>query len=98
MQTPSNMMRRKIGAEEAEEGFLFVEKNWLAKLPPPGTPFYLTVGKSQLKTRIAESGPCHCREPEHVHYRIELPLMNPTEGKTATLRVVKDDKVVLEYE
>src|SRR5437667_3696250 len=73
MQTPSNMMRRKIGAEEANEGFLFVEKNWLAKLPAPGTPFYLTVGKSQLKTRIIESGPCHCREPEHVHYRIALP-------------------------
>jgi len=98
MQTPSNMMRRKIGAEEANEGFLFVEKNWLAKLPAPGTTFYLTVGKSQLKTRIVESGPCHCREPEHVHYRIALPLMSPTEGQTATLRVVKDDKVVLEYE
>ena len=98
MQTPSNMMRRKIGAEEADEGFLFVEKSWLAKLPAPGTPFYLTVGKSQLKTRIVESGPCHCREPEHVHYRIPLPLMNPVEGQTAMLRVVKDDKVVLEYE
>jgi len=32
-----------------------------------------------------------------VHYRIALPLMNPTEGKTATLRVVKDDKVVHIY-
>jgi hypothetical protein len=96
MQTPSNMMRRKIGAEEANDGFLFVEKAWLPKLPAPGTTFYLTVGKSQLKTRIHESGPCRCREPEHVHYRIPLPLMNPVEGKTATLRVVKDDKVVLE--
>ncbi len=96
--TPSNILRRKVGAEEADEGFLFVEKNWLGKLPAPGAQFYLTVGKSQLKTRIQESGPCHCREPEHVHYRIPLPLMNPVEGKTASLRVVKEDKIVLEYE
>ena len=98
MQQPSNVMRRKVGAEEAEDGFLFVEKAWLAKLPKPGATFHLTVGKSQLKTRIVESGPCTCREPEHVHYRIPLPLMNPEQGRTATLRVVKDDKLVLEYE
>lgn len=94
----SNTMKRKIGQEEADEGFLFVEKAWLAKLPAPGTPFTLTVGKSQLKTKILESGPCHCREPTHTHYRIALPLMNPEAGRTASLRIVKDDKVVLEYE
>lgn len=93
----TNVMSRKIGAEEAEDGFLFVEKAWLPKLPPPGTPFSLTVGKTTLKTKIEESGPCNCRAPTHVHYRIHLPLMNPTEGRTATLRVVKDDKLVLEY-
>lgn len=93
----TNIMQRKIGPEEADEGFLFVEKAWLTKLPAPGTPFQLTVGKSTLKTRIEESGPCTCRQPEHVHYRIPLPLMNPTQGRTATLRVVKDDKLVLEY-
>jgi hypothetical protein len=98
MQQPANVMRRKIQADEAEDGFLLVEKAWLSKLPAPGTPFYLTVGKSQLKTKITESEPCHCREPEHVHYRIPLPLMNPEMGRTATLRVVKDDKLVLEYE
>jgi hypothetical protein len=97
-QQPSNIMQRKIGAEEAEDGFLFVEKSWLTKLPAPGATFYLTVGKSQLKTKIQESAPCSCREPVHVHYRIPLPLMNPVEGKTATLRIVKDDKLVLEYE
>ena len=98
MAIASNTMKRKIGPEEAEEGFLFVEKAWLSKLPAPGTPFQLTVGKSVLKTKIQESGPCHCREPEHVHYRIALPLMNPELGRTASLRVVKDDKIVLEYE
>ena len=94
----SNTMKRKVGAEEAEEGFLFVEKAWLPKLPAPGTSFQLTVGKSTLKTKIQESGPCRCREPEHVHYRIHLPLMNPEMGRTASLRVVKEDKIVLEYE
>ena len=94
----SNIMQRKVGAEEAEDGFLFVEKAWLAKLPTPGTPFQLTVGRSTIKTKIVESGPCNCRAPEHVHYRIGLPLMNPEQGRTATLRVVKDDKIVLEYE
>lgn len=94
----SNIMQRKIGAEEAEEGFLLVEKAWLPKLPTPGTPFHLTVGKSVLKTKIQESGPCNCRTPEHVHYRIPLPLMNPEQGRMATLRVVKEDKIVLEYE
>lgn len=98
MQQPSNIMQRKIGEEEADEGFLFVEKAWLAKLPDPGQPFHLTVGKSNLKTKIVESGPCKCREPEHVHYRIPLPLMNPTLGRVARLRVVKEDKLVLEYE
>ena len=93
----TNIMSRKIGEEEAEDGFLFVEKAWLTKLPAPGVSFNLSVGKSNLKTKIVESGPCTCRQPEHVHYRIPLPLMNPTLGKTATLRVVKDDKVVLEY-
>jgi hypothetical protein len=94
----TNIMRRKIGEEEANDGFLLVEKAWLPKLPGVGEPFYLTVGKSQLKTKITESEPCHCREPVHVHYRIPLPLMNPDLGKTAKLRVVKDDKLVLEYE
>ena len=94
----SNIMQRKVGTEEAEEGFLFVEKAWLPKLPPPGTPFHLTVGTSVIKTRIQESGPCTCRAPEHVHYRISLPMMNPEQGRTATLRVVKADKIVLEYE
>ena len=93
----TNIMSRKIGEEEAEDGFLFVEKAWLTKLPAPGTNFNLTVGKSNLKTKIVESEPCDCRAPTHVHYRIPLPLMNPIEGQTATLRVVKDDKVVLEY-
>lgn len=91
-------MKRKIGEEEADEGFLLVEKAWLTKLPAPNTMFYLTVGKSQLKTKITESAPCSCREPVHVHYRIPLPLMNPEMGKTAKLRIVKDDKLVLEYE
>ncbi|MFA5862212.1 MAG: hypothetical protein WDA16_11010 [Candidatus Thermoplasmatota archaeon] len=98
MQTPSNVMRRKVQADEADEGYILIEKAWLAKLPAPGRPFYLTVGTTQLKTKITESEPCHCREPTHVHYRIPLPLMNPELGRTATLRVVKDDKVVLEYE
>lgn len=93
----TNIMQRKVGEEEAEDGFLFVEKAWLAKLPAPGTHFQLTVGKTTLRTKIVESGPCTCRQPEHVHYRIPLPLMNPTQGRTATLRVVKDDKLVLEY-
>lgn len=93
----TNIMQRKIGEEEADDGFLFVEKAWLPKLPAPGTHFQLTVGKSNLKTKIVESEPCHCRQPEHRHYRIPLPLMNPTLGKTATLRIVKDDKLVLEY-
>lgn len=93
----TNVMQRKIGEEEAEDGFLFVEKAWLSKLPAPGTPFYLMVGKTQLKTKIAESEPCTCRQPEHRHYRIPLPLMNPVLGATATLRVVKGDKLVLEY-
>lgn len=94
----SNIMRRKVGPEEAEEGFLLVEKAWLPKLPAPGAPFHLSVGNSTIKTKIVESPPCTCRTPEHVHYRIGLPLMNPTEGRTATLRVVKGDKVVLEYD
>jgi hypothetical protein len=94
----SNIMSRKIGEEEAEDGFLFVEKAWLGKLPTPGTTFYLTVGKAQLKTKITESEPCDCRAPQHRHYRIPLPLMNPVQGRTATLRVVKGDKVVLEYD
>lgn len=98
MATASNIMQRKVGDEEAEEGFLFVEKAWLTKLPQPGTSFQLTVGKSNIKTKIVESAPCTCREPEHVHYRIPLPLMNPTAGRVARLRVVKDDKLVLEYE
>lgn len=93
----TNIMQRKVGPEEAEDGFLFVEKAWLPKLPAPGKAFHLVVGKSTLKTKIVESGPCTCRQPEHVHYRIPLPLMNPVEGQTATLRVVKDDKLVLEY-
>lgn len=93
----TNIMQRKIGEEEADDGFLFVEKAWLPKLPAPGTPFHLTVGKSNLKTKIVESEPCTCRQPEHRHYRIPLPLMNPTMGRIASLRVVKDDKLVLEY-
>lgn len=93
----SNIMQRKIGAEESEEGFLLVEKAWLPKLPTPGTPFHLTVGRNTLKTKIQETGPCHCRAPEHTHYRIALPLMNPEAGKLATLRVVKEDKLVLDY-
>ena len=96
-QKTAQIMERKIGSEEAEEGFLLVEKAWLTKLPEPGTPFNLNIAGSNLKTRIEASGPCTCRQPEHVHYRIPLPLMNPDQGRTARLRVVKADKLVLDY-
>lgn len=94
--TTVNIMQRKVGFEESDEGFLLVEKAWLTKLPAPGTPFHLTVGRSTLKTKIVEAETSNGRTK--VQYRIPLPLMNPTEGVTARLRVVKDDKLVLEYE
>lgn len=94
--TSPKIMQRKVGTDESEEGYLLVEKAWLSKLPAPGTPFHLTVGKSTLKTRIVEAEVSNGRQK--VQYRILLPLMNPTEGSTARLRVVRDDKLVLEYE
>lgn len=96
MSIAPNTMQRKVGADESEEGYLLVEKAWLAKLPAVGTPFQLIVGKSTLKTRIVEQETINGRHK--MQYRIPLPLMNPIEGRTARLRVVKDDKLVLEYE
>ena len=56
----SNVMQRKVGEEEAEEGFLFVEKSWLAKLPAPpaagATSVQLQVTSKELKPYLQAGG------------------------------------------
>ncbi|MHB8604253.1 MAG: hypothetical protein ACYDCK_03275 [Thermoplasmatota archaeon] len=90
-------LSRKISAEEAENGFILVEKAWLKNLPALRTPFQLKLNGSTLKVQIAAE-PCTCRGPDkpHEHYRIHLPLVTLLEGSDATLRAVKPDQFVLE--
>lgn len=91
-------LSRKITAEEALEGYLIVEKAWLKKLPPPGTPFQLKLGASNEQRKVAIStAPCTCgKKSAHEHYKLSLPLISLDEGMSATLRPVNAEKVVLE--
>jgi hypothetical protein len=90
-------LERTISEEEALNGYLLVEKSWLRKLPEPGKPFQLKLGKSDLRVTI-EGVPCTCRGPDkpHEHYHLNLPLVTLVQGTKATLRPINEGRVVLD--
>jgi len=57
-----DMYRRGPSHEEAQEGYLLVEKAKLAFFPPEGEPFELDGREASV-----ESYPCTCRGPEKPH-------------------------------
>jgi hypothetical protein len=62
---------RKISAEEAREGYVFVRKDQLSFFPPLLTAFRLETPAGGTASQV-ESYPCVCRGPDlpHEHYFI----------------------------
>jgi hypothetical protein len=69
----ADVYERRISAEEAREGYLFVEKARLSFFPPRGQPFSLSRDGAAGSAAV-ESYACSCRGPEkpHEHYLIRL--------------------------
>ena len=65
---------RRISAEEAVEGYVFVLKDRLAFFPPINEPFELLDGETRSKATV-EARDCTCRGPgkPHQHYFIRRP-------------------------
>ena len=63
---------RKISAEEAKKGFVFVLKDSLSYFPSPGKPFTIISDKGEKPVSV-ESYRCTCRGPDlpHEHYFIK---------------------------
>ena len=85
---------RRISAEEAKKGYIFVLKDKLSFFPPRGKQFTLCKGKEEKKVFL-ESYRCTCRGPqlEHDHYFIRWDGVQFGEKITIT----RDEKVAEKY-
>lgn len=92
--TNEKSFSRKISAEEAKKGHIFILKDQLSFFPPRGKSFKLCVG-DQEKEVFIESYRCTCRGPElpHDHYFIRWEGVRFGEKIT----VAKDEKLADRY-
>jgi hypothetical protein len=81
---------RKISAEEAKKGYIFILKDQLSFFPPRGKSFTLHAGE-QEKNVFVESYRCTCRGPQlpHEHYFIRWDGVKYGEKIT----IAKDEKL-----
>jgi hypothetical protein len=88
--TNEKAFSRKISAEEAKKGHIFILKDQLSYFPSRGKPFTLCVGEQEKKVFV-ESYPCTCRGPQlpHEHYFIRWEGLRFGERITVT----KDEKI-----
>jgi len=65
--------KRKVSAEEVQEGYIFVLKDHLRFFPKVGTAFKLKVGEEEHEVQI-DAVDCWCMGPKkpHVHYRVPI--------------------------
>ena len=75
--TSKNLYYRKISAEEANKGFIFILKNKLSFFPSLESEFILNENNSPREVKV-ESYPCTCRGPDkpHEHYFIRWDGLN----------------------
>jgi hypothetical protein len=85
---------RKISAEEAKKGYIFILKDNLSFFPPRGKPFTLCAHEQEKKV-FMESYRCTCRGPQlpHEHYFIRWDGVRFGERITIT----RDEKVAERY-
>jgi hypothetical protein len=86
---------RRISAEEAKKGYIFILKDKLSFFPAVGKPFILREGKQEKKAFV-ESYPCTCRGPQlpHDHYFIRWDGVRFGDRITIT----RDEKVPDKYD
>ena len=86
---------RRISAEEAKKGYIFILKDKLSFFPPRGKQFTLNEGKQEKKVFV-ESYPCTCRGPQlpHEHYFIRWDGVRFGDRITIT----RDEKVAEKYD
>jgi len=95
--------KRKLSAEKAEEGFIFILKNFLSMCPPVGEPFQLRVKDEMFDVHV-EGVSCLCVGPDkpHEHYRIDAKnfkgLLNWKRGETVTITKRSDREYQLHQE
>ncbi len=61
--------RRRISAEEAREGFVFITKDAVRFFPPVGEEFEVRAAGATGRTRLA-AVPCQCVGEPHEHYHL----------------------------
>ena len=85
---------RKISAEEAKKGHIFILKDKLLYFPSRGKPFVLCE-REQEKSVLVESYRCTCRGPQlpHEHYFIRWNGVRFGDRITIT----KDEKIAERY-
>ena len=64
-----NTYIRKISAEEAREGFVFITKDALTFFPPVGEELALAGPEGVANARLV-AAPCECVGPPHEHYHL----------------------------
>ena len=92
--TNEDRFSRKISAEEAKKGYIFILKDKLSFFPPRGKPFTLCAG-GQEKKIFVESYRCTCRGPQlpHDHYFIRWDGVRFGDRIT----ISKDEKIAERY-
>lgn len=85
---------RKISAEEAKKGHIFVLKDKPSYFPSRGTPFALCE-REQEKEVLVESYQCTCRGPELPHEHHFIRWKGVRFGEKITIK--KDEKIAERY-
>ena len=92
--TNEDRFSRRMSAEEAKKGYIFILKDKLSFFPSRGKPFTLCEGE-QAKKIFVESYRCTCRGPQlpHDHYFIRWDGVRFGDRITIT----KDEKIAERY-
>ena len=69
----TNTYKRKVSAEEVQEGYIFILKDFVRFFPKPKIPFKLIVNEKEYEVQVSMAD-CWCMGPNkpHVHYRIPI--------------------------
>ncbi len=89
--------RRKISSEEANEGYILIEKSELRMFPEIDRKFYLIEGKKETPAKVRAVS-CICMGPEKPHQHYHLSYEPLTKGEIIVIRQGQKSKYTLKRE
>lgn len=89
--------RRKVGSEEASEGYILITKDALKMFPEVDRKFYLVEGKKETPVKVRAVS-CICMGPEEPHQHFRLAYKPLAKGEVIIIRPGEKSKYALRRE